>query len=83
LSSAWLSFGNPAICFKTGESCGVFVVVGIGVTHASFAAEVQSEPPQLVRTIGLFCTSARTKTQEPQGEESRHLVEALGRGQSV
>jgi hypothetical protein len=56
------------------------MAVGVGVTHASFGREVQSEPPQLVRIIGLFCTSARTETQDAEGEEPRHLVEAVGRG---
>jgi hypothetical protein len=52
--------------------------VGVGVTHASFGAEVQSELSQVVRFIGFFCLPASTQPQEPQGEEAGHLVETLG-----
>jgi hypothetical protein len=54
--------------------------VGVGVTHASFAAKVQSEIPQVVRTIGFFRLAPSAQPQEPEGQEPRHLVEALGGG---
>jgi hypothetical protein len=57
--------------------------VGVGVTHASFGGEVQSELSQVVRTIGFFPLAPSPKPQEPEGQESRHLVEALGGGQLV
>jgi hypothetical protein len=43
-------------------------------------AEVQSELSQVVRFFGFFRFVSSTQPQEPEGEESRHLVEALGRG---
>jgi hypothetical protein len=55
----------------------------VGVTHASFAAEVQSEISQVVRTIGFFSLTSGAQPQEPEGQEARHLVEALGRGHRV
>jgi hypothetical protein len=57
--------------------------MGVGVTHASFGAEIQSAIPQKVRIIVFFSPAPSPQPQEPQGEESRHLVEMLGRGQSV
>jgi hypothetical protein len=57
--------------------------VGVGVTHASFGDEVQSERSQAVRTISFIPLAPSAQAQEPQGEESRHLVEALGGGQLV
>jgi hypothetical protein len=42
------------------------VGVGVGVTHASFSAEVQSEIPQMVRIIGFFRLASRTQPQEPE-----------------
>jgi hypothetical protein len=53
--------------------------VGVGVTDASFAAEVQSELSQVVRIIGFFCTPACAKAEDAKGQEARHLVETLGR----
>jgi hypothetical protein len=37
----------------------------------------------MVRTLSFFCTTARTKTQDAESEESGHLVEALGGGHRV
>jgi hypothetical protein len=54
--------------------------VGVGVTHASFGAEVQSEPSQLVRIVGFFTLVSGTQPQEPEGQEARHLVEARAAG---
>jgi hypothetical protein len=52
--------------------------VGVGVTHASFAAEVQSEIAQVVRIIGFFPLASSAQPQEPESQESRDLVQALG-----
>jgi hypothetical protein len=41
--------------------------VGVGVTHASFAGEVQSELSQAVRIIGFFPLAASPQPQEPEG----------------
>jgi hypothetical protein len=54
--------------------------VGVGVTHASFAAEVQSEIPQVVRIIGFFPLAPSPQPQETESQEARHLVKALGGG---
>jgi hypothetical protein len=52
--------------------------VGVCITHTSVAAEVQSETSQVIRTIGFFPLPPRAQPQEPEGQESRYLVEALG-----
>jgi hypothetical protein len=57
--------------------------MGVGVTHASFGGEVQSELSQVVRIIRFFRLAPGAQPQEPEGEEARHLVEALGGGHQV
>jgi hypothetical protein len=57
--------------------------MGVRITHASFAAEVQSEIPQLVRIISLFRLASSPQAQEPEGQKARYLVEALGWGHAV
>jgi hypothetical protein len=54
--------------------------MGVGVTHASFAAEVQSETPQVVRFIGFFRLPPSSQPEIAQRQQARHLVEALGGG---
>ena len=43
------------------------------------AREVQSELSQVVRIIGFFRLAPGAQPEEPEGQEARHLVEALGR----
>jgi hypothetical protein len=50
------------------------VGVGVGVTHASFAAEVQFEIPQVVRIIVFFPLASSPQPEESEGEEARHLI---------
>jgi hypothetical protein len=57
--------------------------VGVGVTHASFAGEVQCELPQAVRIIGLFRFTASAQAKDAQRQEARHLVEALGGAEAI
>jgi hypothetical protein len=52
----------------------------VGVTHASFATVVQSEIPQVVRTIGFFPLAPSPQPQEAEGQEARDLIESLGGG---
>jgi hypothetical protein len=54
--------------------------MGVGVTHASFAAEVQSETPQVVRFIGFFLLAPSAQPEIAQRQQARDLVEALGGG---
>jgi hypothetical protein len=46
-------------------------------------AEVQSEIPQVVQFIDFLDLAPSPQPEEAKGEESRHLVEALGWGHEV
>ena len=65
------------------RSWALSVGVGVGVTDASFAAKVQSKLSQVVRVIDFFPLASSPQPQEPEGQEARHLVEALDGGQEV
>jgi hypothetical protein len=52
--------------------------VGVGVTHASFGGEVQSETPQVVRIIGFFGIPPGAQPEVAERQQARYLVEALG-----
>jgi hypothetical protein len=56
--------------------------MGVGVTHASFGREVQSELPQ-VRFVWFFGLAPSAQPEEPEGEQARHLVETLGGAHEV
>jgi hypothetical protein len=64
-------------------SSAVSVGVSVGVTHASFGAEVQSKLSQVVLTIGFFPLAPSPEPEEAERQEASHFVEALGRGQLV
>ena len=60
------------------SSSALSVGVGVGVTHASSGAEVQSELPQAVRFIGFFRLAPRAQPEIAERQQAGDLIEPLG-----